>query len=804
MPLVTATATAIGVLAVGVTAYTAAVKLAGAATKMFSSMMDANPIMLVATAIASVVAGLVVLETTIKDDTLPSIRDLTSAASDMNKTMDDATATRERTVESTVAAASVAEDYILRLKELEVTGLKTTEQENEHRGILIALCQLVPELSSYIDVENNLLRCSTDELLANTEAWKQNAIQKAYQEELTALYQKQADVALEVAMNTLKMGDAEDAAEAASTNHADALARMNELMAEAQEKSRAVAEETGYLADAESYLSAEYYELQAALGGYSDEMTRAAEETEIYKQAVETGNESLAAANEEIGLTEEAITSLTGVTEENTKVTGENAEAQGEMTDATGQTASQLNELSQAYQEAYKSARESIDSQIGLFDTFAASVSKDTDTVEEMMARWAEQTQNLATYTENLKLAAQYGLDEGLVMSLSDGSAESAGYLATIITEIERLGGTTEGMSAEAATFVEDFNASFAQTQLGKDQFATVVADLETDFQTAIGSMEQAANDADFSGMTEAVETELDTMGTLAQGAGDEVGTNLASSIESGKSVVGSAAQGVAQTAIDNLRKSWSSGSMNNVGRELVGDIAGGVKAQQSQLTGAVSSLGDGVTTALSSAMKSAVDSGMTEFSKVTARTRTVMNDLKGTVNSAASGFSLYSLGQELVNGMISGLNNRAGALYSAVRAIVNRTIITAANTAQVKSPSRRTTELFEYVGDGMVLGLENRRQKIADTAQSVVSNALKLDISGAARETAAAIDNAIPNLDIENLPIRNTTSTVQHNYGGFNIQIYQQPGEDADALAYRVMDVIQTELIKKEASIGG
>lgn len=44
---------------------------------------------------------------------------------------------------------------------------------------------------------------------------------------------------------------------------------------------------------------------------------------------------------------------------------------------------------------------------------------------------------------------------------------------------------------------------------------------------------------------------------------------------------------------------------------------------------------------------------------------------------------------------------------------------------------------------------------------------------------------------------------SVQNNFGGFTFQIYQQPGESSESLANRIMDMIQTEVNKKEAAFG-
>lgn len=148
-----------------------------------------------------------------------------------------------------------------------------------------------------------------------------------------------------------------------------------------------------------------------------------------------------------------------------------------------------IDELCAAYDEAYESARSSIDGQIGLFDTMATETEL---SVGDMQAALDSQLEYLNTYSENLRKAAEYGLDEGLIASLSDGSEESAGYLNAIIENIEKLGdGTTE-----AQEFVDGFNAKFQEVEGAKDEFATTVATMETDFDEKMGEIEGRLDEA--------------------------------------------------------------------------------------------------------------------------------------------------------------------------------------------------------------------------------------------------------------------------------------------------------------------
>lgn len=147
----------------------------------------------------------------------------------------------------------------------------------------------------------------------------------------------------------------------------------------------------------------------------------------------------------------------------------------------------ELDNLTAAYDKAYESARTSIEGQIGLFDTMKTSSELSISDMEKAMQ---SQTDYLNLYSENLKKAAEYGLDDGLIKSLSDGNEESAGYINAIIQNIEKLGGSTEGMPAAASKFVTEFNSKFEETEKAKDTFADNVAKMETDFDEKMGEIE--------------------------------------------------------------------------------------------------------------------------------------------------------------------------------------------------------------------------------------------------------------------------------------------------------------------------
>ena len=134
----------------------------------------------------------------------------------------------------------------------------------------------------------------------------------------------------------------------------------------------------------------------------------------------------------------------------------------------------QAKALMQTYQDTYNAAYESMSGQFGLFETAAAEVTLSTDQMIEAMM---SQVDYMSTYSENLRLAAQYGITDGLVAALSDGSTQSAGYLQAIVAEIEAAGGAA---SEGGQKIVQGLNEAFDAQQKSLESYATSIADTNT------------------------------------------------------------------------------------------------------------------------------------------------------------------------------------------------------------------------------------------------------------------------------------------------------------------------------------
>lgn len=477
---ITAFAGVIGAVVAALAAYAVAAKIAAAASAILTAAIPGvNVIMGVTAAVAAITAGIVALATAAANDAVPSVKELTEAARGMREAMDEAKATYDDTVTSTMAAAGVADTYIGKLEEMEAAGLNTDEQHRQYHNTLALLCQVVPELADYIDLETDTINGGTEALRANTEAWKQNAMQQAYQDQLTELYSQYSAVLIEAEENSIGLTKAQYSLEAAQQKLSDTYAQMDALWADAQKQADAYYDQYGYYTDATAFLSQEYYDLQNSIYDTNNEIWAAEKSIKNYNKAMEDDADAVSDAEAEIALAEEAVKNLTASMNEGTGASEEAAAQVSEFQAAISGVQEKINALVESYNEAYSAAYESISGQYQLWDEAAKVVATSAGSInsalESQITYWQDYNANLQSLTD--RSADIEGLSD-MIASFADGSSDSVNAIAGM------AGATDE----QLATMV----ANWKTLQQEQQNAAGSVADLKTDFTATMDELQTA------------------------------------------------------------------------------------------------------------------------------------------------------------------------------------------------------------------------------------------------------------------------------------------------------------------------
>ena len=545
----------VGGATVALTAYAAISKVIKALDIATTFGGMAGPIMLGVTAVAALAGGIVAMADAAKERAAPSVKELTEAARNMNEALADAKSGFDDSVGSTMATATVAEQYIDRLKELDSVGEKTTAQQQEYHGILMKLVETIPELSSYIDLENDSIDGGTAALEANTDAWVENARAQAYQNELSEIYAKYADVEIERAKRRAELTDAEEAAHEATQAYNDALAKQNTLYAEAQKKADAYYEETGILRDAEYFLGDEINAVNDEVTDANIAWIEAATHVTNLKEAIEEDNNVLSAADEEIQAVTDAYESLTEATDDSTEATENASRGQTELNTEISSVKERVEALQQAYQEAYKAAAESVQGQYALWQQadsiVATSASSINSNLQGQITHWQTYNDNLASLRD--RAGDIEGLTE-MIGSFADGSSDSVNAVA----------GMAAASDEELAAMVESWN----KLREEQNKAAEDIADFRTGFSETMdaisGDLEATIDDMDLG--TEAAEAGRATIQGFIDGA-----TGMLPTVQSAYSQLGYAALAALSRNVQNNNSVASSRRMSGFSRYASG-----------------------------------------------------------------------------------------------------------------------------------------------------------------------------------------------------------------------------------------
>ena len=516
----------VGGATVALTAYAAISKVIKALDMATLFAGPAGAIMLGVTAVSLLVGGIIGLADAAKDRAAPSVKELTEAARELDKAMSDAQAAYDGTMGTTMATATVAEQYIARLKELDSVGEKTTAQQQEYHGILIKLVETIPELADCMDLENDVINGGTAALEANTTAWLENARAKAYQNQLSEIYAKYADAEIDRAKRQAELPDAEEKARAATVAYNAALKKKNDLLDDAQKQIDAYYEETGILEDAEYFLGDALDEVNREVTDANIAWIEAAGYVTNLEESIKEYDNTLKEADAEIAEITDAHKRLTGATEDATSATDDASRGYGELSAEIGSVMERVEAITQAYNDAYDSAQESIRGQYSLWQEadsiIATSASSINTNLQGQITHWQTYNENLASLRE--RTGDIEGLSD-LIGSFADGSADSVNAIA--------------GMAAASDEDLTAMVANWKKLREEQDKAAEDIADFRTgfsEFMDAISAdLENAVDGMDYG--TEAAAAGRATIQGFIDGA-----TGMLPTVQQAYSQLGSAA----------------------------------------------------------------------------------------------------------------------------------------------------------------------------------------------------------------------------------------------------------------------
>lgn len=189
------------------------------------------------------------------------------------------------------------------------------------------------------------------------------------------------------------------------------------------------------------------------------------------------------------------------------------------------------------------------------------------------------------------------------------------------------------------------------------------------------------------------------------------------------------------------------------------------------------------------------------------AQIRAVFGSALGWLESVNAKMEGY--GAAIIQGLVRGILSAPGAVWNALKGVVLQGITNIRAFLGIKSPSRLFMGIGGYMTEGLALGLDKGARKPLQSMARLsagVAGAMALSAApvGAADLTTATRSAQGVAQDVAK-SVAPAPARAPQRLGGaaampkIELHIHQQPGEDAEALARRVMQLLERK-IKSEA----
>lgn len=459
--------------------------------------------------------------------------------------------------ESISLNANATHSLISELRELQNQSELTAEEQERQTEIVNQLNAQYPELALSIDETTGKLSENIDAIEENIDAMLRQQMVMAAQEDLQEiaaaqyeLTRAQTDAENQLIEAVEALGIAYDGLNGTYTDTIIQMHEAGELADEQYYQIGALQSSIFALSNEQENLRSQYSDTVA----YIEETTGAMGEQEIaeanlLEQTVELGN----GMNVSVKGTEEAVTES-------------------------------IEKIIAAYNEAYDSAKSSIEGQVGLFDEL--KISSDTSAAQ-MATNLQSQTDAFNQYAQDIetckKLVEEGLLDEGILGMIEEMGMNGAGYMHELAT----------ATGDEIAAISENF----AKMEEAKEALVETMTTINADYRDAL---------AELQGSTE------ETMVTITETVTGSMDDQVAAVQEKGESMVAAATENLDQMHVITLTElgmaddnSFST-VYQAIGKKIPESIADGVTSNSHALYTAVKNMIEGMADEAESAIEDA------------------------------------------------------------------------------------------------------------------------------------------------------------------------------------------------------
>lgn len=714
-----------------VSLFTTATEGATVAQTIFNTVCNANPVVLVTTALMTATAALSIygnctMEVSEEVERMAeSNRKVCESANEVAESAGELIKNYNETTGEIAAQGEYVQILTKRIEELAGKTNRSNEENEVMRGYIAELNSLVPDLNLAYDEQGkklNMTNEAMEEYISNSQKQiEMNAAMEYAQDLIKKRTELEIEkIKLEKEYQDVKKKSNEYTKEenAVLTTNIDGILTWTTMKGEERK---------------------EYEKLTEEQKKNTEALNENEEKRKTVTAELEAANEMIEKYKAEVGVATEA-------TNENTEATNANAEAQKVSADANTIAAQTI---ADTYTDMQQRVSEVLESQMNMFEEFNGGVQLSS---EQLLANMQSQIEGVTNWADNMETLASRGVNQGILDKLAEMGPQGSSYVQAFasmtdeqLQQANNLWSQSldmkQGVEQSVQGMIEQYTVSLNG---GKEQVNTVMNQLGKDsVQGLVNGINETKEQAGEAGknmaseVTEGAKNELDSHSPSRKfiAIGQDVVTGLKNGITDSKGQAVSAIKTVTNELIQMAKTKLNTADFSKIGKNVSSGIERGIKSGKPSADHAIKSVIDSVKKNTQTAFRESnfigngrnVSQGLA--SGIRMNSGTVMNSVRTIVSGVRSEASslnsqtLYSAGYNVAAGLASGIRAGRSGVINAVANMCRAAVAQARRELRINSPSKVFEQLGSYTAEGFGVGYEKK----IDDVNKMIRNSVEI-----------------------------------------------------------------------------
>lgn len=718
-----------------VSLFTTATEGATVAQTIFNTVCNANPVVLVTTALMTATAALSIygnctMEVSEEVERMAeSNRKVCESANEVAESAGELIKNYNETTGEIAAQGEYVQILTKRIEELAGKTNRSNEENEVMRGYIAELNSLVPDLNLAYDEQGkklNMTNEAMEEYISNSQKQIEMNAAMEYAQELV---KKRTELEIEKIKLEKEYQDVKEKSNeytkeenAVLTTNIDGILTWTTMKGEERK---------------------EYEKLTEEQKKNTEALNENEEKRKTVTAELEAANEMIEKYKAEVGVATEA-------TNENTEATNANAEAQKISADANTIAAQTI---ADTYTDMQQRVSEVLESQMNMFEKFDGGVQLSS---EQLLANMQSQIDGVTNWADNMETLASRGVNQGILDKLAEMGPQGSSYVQAFASMTgdqlllandlwSKSLDMKEGVKGSVQGMIEQYTVSLNG---GKEQVNTVMNQLGKDsVQGLVNGINETKGQAGEAGknmaseVTEGAKNELDSHSPSRKfiAIGRDVVSGLKNGITDSKGQAVSAIKTVTSELIQMAKTKLNVADFTSIGKNISSGIERGIKAGKPSAENAIKSVTDSIKKKTQNEFRESnftntgrnIPQGLASGIRmgsgmVTSATGMLVSNVRIGASSLNS-YTLYTSGYNVSIGLANGIRAGRSSVINAVANMCRSAVAQARRELRINSPSKVFEQLGSYTAEGFGVGYEKK----IDDVNKMIKNSVEIPETG-------------------------------------------------------------------------